>query len=628
MLRAPFLLSLLAIGATLAAQTPTKPPPWWNVQDDVTVSLSYNFSGPTPFQPTTAVVPSWYSPTVTAFTVPPAVTLIPQLNGHTDVLGIVGSGAPRSGLLKLKVDNDPHLDWVKIFWFQFDSFEGASGSIRKAIEQDLGQYKRTIVSETSVPLGSGWNQVTIEAQLIPQPGDETVDWTMTETALGAVAIDNLFVSSKCVKPGPDETGDAMGQIEGFAIDLTNSTGADCRAAAVTFGPAPTFARSYWISTRATLTGAFHQVIRLNQSGGPISTTPLPQSTVTAPSGATDLAVETVQIAPGVVQQFVYALVDSRTAATNGVVLYQIDASSGLLVGAVPLPSFPALVAVPNQDLGLAFDPSGNTGQGTFWVTATTQLGNGVALEFARNGVLLDTKSNLPPQCGGLGYDDALGNFYGFSSAVQASPSGPVQVNGFEWSGYDFALTGNRFCGDLTLANPGGPRGGVARGFDVYRTRGSLTSELRLVCVVQAANRQYLYELAGPFGFGWSQFGRCKMRGGVPFLGNNNFQVALTGVPDALFGMMYLGFSNTTYSGLPLPLPLTTLGMPEGSLSISLDISGPLAPPSAPGEFSLGIAIPPTPLLGYAPVFFQWILLDPNVPGFLAASQAGKTVLYP
>ena len=266
MLRAPFLLSLLAVGATLAAQTPTKPPPWWNVQDDVTVSLSYNFSGPTPFQPTTAVVPSWYSPTVTAFTVPPAVTLIPQLNGHTDVLGIVGSGAPRSGLLKLKVDNDPHLDWVKIFWFQFDSFEGASGSIRKAIEQDLGQYKRTIVSETSVPLGSGWNQVTIEAQLIPQPGDETVDWTMTETALGAVAIDNLFVSSKCVKPGPDETGDAMGQIEGFAIDLTNSTGADCRAAAVTFGPAPTFARSYWISTRATLTGAFHQVIRLNQSG--------------------------------------------------------------------------------------------------------------------------------------------------------------------------------------------------------------------------------------------------------------------------------------------------------------------------------------------------------------------------
>jgi hypothetical protein len=38
--------------------------------------------------------------------------------------------------------------------------------------------------------------------------------------------------------------------------------------------------------------------------------------------------------------------------------------------------------------------------------------------------------------------------------------------------------------------------------------------------------------------------------------------------------------------------------------------------------------PPSVLLAYAPVFFQWILLDPNVPGFLAASQAGKTVLYP
>jgi hypothetical protein len=93
--------------------------------------------------------------------------------------------------------------------------------------------------------------------------------------------------------------------------------------------------------------------------------------------------------------------------------------------------------------------------------------------------------------------------------------------------------------------------------------------------------------------------------------------------------MYLGFSNTTYNGLPLPLPLGTLGMPESTLSIALDVSDVLRPPTAPGEFVVPVPLPPpSVLLAYAPVFFQWILLDPNVPGFLAASQAGKTVLYP
>jgi hypothetical protein len=51
-------------------------------------------------------------------------------------------------------------------------------------------------------------------------------------------------------------------------------------------------------------------------------------------------------------------------------------------------------------------------------------------------------------------------------------------------------------------------------------------------------------------------------------------------------------------------------------------------PSGAGEFTMPVPIPPTAALAYAPMFFQWILLDPNVPGLLAASTAGKTVLYP
>ena len=642
--RAPLhLLALATLGATIAAQSPAKTPPWWGVQDEVTVSLYWDFNTPFPagqptLAPTLQVVPSWYNNPVpvTAWTAPSSLTWIAALNGHVGVLGLVGTGTPRTALLTLKVDNDPHLDWVKIFQYQFDSFKGASGNVKSAIEQDLAQYKRTIVSQSSVPLPNGWEQVTIEAQLIPQPGDEAVDWTLTENALGSVGIDNLFVSSKCVKVD-DDANDAMGKRIGPIIPMTALTGLDCVGVAVTEGPAPLFQRRLWVGTRTQSAVGTHSVLQIDDSGPTpvvIGTTLLTGNTfATVPRGPQDLAVETIQLVGGGTQQVVRLLVDRRPSG-GPLVIRRIDAATGVLQTAADIPlALPlALQTVgAGTDMGLAFDPSGNVGAGSYWISATDLSNNGLLIEFSRNGTFLDvigqgpTGAQLPSQCSGLGYDEALGNFFGFSQDIQPSPSGQVQVNGFEVSGYDFALTGNRFCGDLTVP----VRGGVARGLDVYRSRSSGRSELRLVCLVEASNgSDFVYELAAPFGFGWSQFGRCRMRGGLPFLGSNNFQVALTGVPDALFGMMYLGFSNTNYLGLPLPLSLTTIGMPESSLSISLDVSGPLMPPTAPGEFVLPISIPPNPLLGYAPVFFQWVLLDPNVPGFMAASQAGKTVIYP
>ena len=114
--------------------------------------------------------------------------------------------------------------------------------------------------------------------------------------------------------------------------------------------------------------------------------------------------------------------------------------------------------------------------------------------------------------------------------------------------------------------------------------------------------------------------------GVPFLGSS-MEVTLTGVPDALFALMFLGFSNTSHLGAPLPLSLAFAGMPESFMSISPAVSTALVPPAAPGEFRMAVPIPPG-LTPYTPVFFQWVVLHPNVPGFLAATQAGKTVLYP
>jgi hypothetical protein len=621
---------LPCLAAALPSQQPENPPPWWGVADNVTVSLYWSFDTPFPAgQPTAtpdfAVVPPWFNPSITRFTATNNVVHLPTFAGHTGVCALVGSGTPQTASLSLKVDNDPHLDWVKIFFFQFEMFEGSSGAIANQIAENLAQYGRATVTESSKPLAGGWQQVTIEAQLFPQPDYEDIDWTFLEGAFGTVAIDNLFVNSKCVKPGPDKDGDALGKVDGFAIDLTTATGgAECQGVAVTEGAAPAFVRSYWVSTRAVLPGASHQVFRLNQAGVAIGTTTLPDTITSAPLGASDLAVERLGAPPGPAQSIVYALVDRRTTPGGNVVLLAIDAGTGQLLPAlhVTLVGFPP---IPPQDFGLAFDPSGNTGAGTFWVTDLS----GNAYEFARNGALLDQRP-VPPGCAGLGYDPVLGMFYGFSRQPRPSPSGPVQVNGFEWSGYDFQPTGVEFCGDLTIPNGAGPRGGFAAGLEVYRRSGGATSQLRLAGIanVPAQNRQFLYELAGPYRFGWSRFGRCGMRGGPPFLGSTTFEVTLRGVPDALFAVMYLGFSNTNYLGTALPIPLATAGMPESFVSISPDVSSALLTPSAVGEFRLPVGIPTAATLGYTPVFFQWVVLDPNVPGFLGASPGGKTVLYP
>lgn len=625
--------SALAIGLVhppAHAQSPEKPPPWWGVQDDVTVSLYWNFDAPfppgaPPVAPNFAVVPPWYNnpAPVTGWTASANVRHVPTLAGHIGVLGLVGTGAPQQATLDLKVDNDPHLDWVKIFWIQFDRFEGASGDVAAKITQSFGGYDRAIVSETSEPIGGGWQRVTIEAQLIPQPDDEDVDWTFLESAFGTAAIDDLYVNSRCIKPRPDEDGDALGFVTAPPINLTLATvGADCLAVAATLAPTPTPQPRYWVAALAANASSPHRVFQLSNTGVVVgATVNLPSTGLAAPLGPTDLCVETLRNSSGaIVQEYVYAIVDERSTPGGAVVLRALDATTGTLVPArdVVLTGFPL---IPPQRFGVAFDPSGDLGLGSFWVSApqiTTPLGSQV-YEFSRMGQLLDTRA-IPAGTTGLAYDDALGNFYCFSREPlnPAPPGGPVQVNGYEVSAYDFETTGARFCGDLTLANPGGPRGGLAAGLDVYRTYGGFRDELRLVCVAEMQNgaQQYVYELAGPFGYGYSRFGRCRMRNGPPFVGAS-FDVALTGVPTSVLAMLFVGFGDAIVPVLP-----------EGVASLLPSVSSAFLAPSAPGEFDLPIALPNVLALGYQPVFFQWVVLDDTAPGLIGLSQAGKTVLYP
>lgn len=628
----PSAMFLAAACGSLVAQTPANPPPWWRVNDDVTVSLFYDFSGATPLQPTLSATPSWYSAAQTAWTLPGNVLVLPSLTTHNSVLAMVGTGAPQTAQLTLKVDNDPHLDWIKVFFFQYDEFKGTSGSVAAAIRKDLGKYGRaTVTEESRVSIGGGWETVTVTAKLVPQPDDEKIDWSFFENAFGTVAIDNLFVNSKCVKPGDDEKGGALGKLDSYLGDLFTTGGVlECRGAAVTQGSAPTFTRTYWVGTRSTTPGSFHQILRLNQTGTLLGSTLLPDSVLSAPLGASDLAV-----APGPLPLSparVYVLVDARPSSPN-VVLRAIDSSTGLYLGITEDLVLPPFAAPIGQPLGLAFDPTGGIqpGDGSFWVSDA----NGVCYEFSRTlpgtQTLLETRpiSVSLPGAGfaGLGYDEKFGRFYGFSPNLRTSPLGPIRVNGFEWSAHSFQATGTEFVGyqDIPLV----PNGGEAIGLDVYRRGG--TGEFRMVCVVRdpLTSHCHLYELEGPYGFGWSQLGTCGMQGGPPFEGGTSFAVTLRGLPTASLAILYGGFSNTTFSGSPLPLPLALLGpgFEESHLSVSLDVNLGAYTPTTPGRFVAPVPLPPAAGLHNVPVFFQWIPFDTSVPGLMAMSHAGKTVVY-
>ncbi|MBL8755958.1 MAG: hypothetical protein JNK15_21865 [Planctomycetes bacterium] len=626
------LLAGLLLGPLALAQVPTDPPPWWGKADNQTVSLYWNFD--TGLTPTFAVVPAWYNPAVTVFANSGPLSLIPAVSGNA--LGILGNGTTRAASADLTVDNDPYPDWIKIFWFQFDVLEGTSGSVVSEIEKSLG-YDRAIVAEKSASLGNGWDRVTVQAQLVPQPDDEGIDWSFLSTG-ASVAIDNLFVNSKCVKPGPDETGDAMGDVENRQDVSAALGGARARGVAVTQVPGGALARTYWVSKSGSGSGTNHELVRLDLSGpSPIAigSTVLAASTTTVPQGPGDLAVETTTNAAGVItQQIVWALIDLR--ATGGVLTLQgVDAATGTSQ-LLPIPAFPSVAVVPalTQTLGLTYDPHGNGGLGSFWISFNDAGGTGRMREFARsNGAPLETHS-IPSGCAGLAYDDTLGNFYGFSNTPLPTPQGQIQVNGFEWSGYDFQPTGNRFCGDLTLGF--GQRGGQATGLEVYRRRvpGQLRAPLTMACVATTdagtpAETQWIYELSGPFGFGYSVLGRCGMNNGPAFVNTPNFEVTLDGVPNSLFALLFVGFSNSTSAIGPLPFDLQPLlGWEESILSVSPDVSSPLLLPTTTGRFVQPVPIPNNPALGYAPIYFQWLVLDSSITGFFAMTQAGKTVIYP
>ncbi|MCA8973536.1 MAG: hypothetical protein KDC98_02390 [Planctomycetes bacterium] len=619
------LLSALAttlLNGLLAAQTPLDPPPWWGVSDDRTLSLYWDFSGPAPFTPQiVGGTPNWYVANNTRAVITGPLQIIPSLAGHSDVLGLAAGAAPAR--LDLTVDNDPHLNWVKIFDFQFDVYEGTAGSIIESLAKDLLQYDRSSMTWDSVPIGNGWETVTVKAELWPQPDDEEINWSFLSDAVSDTGIDNLFVSSKCVKVGDaDETGEGIGDVDtGFGttgLDLLNATGADCQAVAVIENTATT-QRTYWVTALATGPGLSHSIVRLDQAGSVTGTTPVPFTSATAPRGITDLAVMVRRPNPLAAYEpvGVYGLV-YLAAGTIQLIGYDLN---GLPLPSIPVTGLPALAGA---DYGLAYNPSGESGGGIFLLTDPTA---GRAYEVsATTGAYLPrpTPITIPIGTTGAGYDHVFGNYYLWSQQPLSTSVGLVRTSGAEISAFDFEPTGTRFWGNLQVPNPGGAPGGVASGLEVYRRS---NGDFRIACVARTTTGNRLYELKGPFKFGRSLHGVTHMDG-LPFAGSNNFAITLDGLrPAALFAVLYVGFSNTSSSGLPLPFSLAGFGLEESQVLVSVNhMHSQLIGQQGSGQFRFLMPVMPQFFRGTS-LYFQWLVFDPAVQNGLAMSSAGKTLIY-
>jgi len=621
----PSSLLLALASATATAQTPENPPPWWGVQDEDTVSLAWDFDNGAgalpPSTPDFQVAASWYQNPTPWSSTGAALQFVPSLQGHVGVYALTSAGAPQATSLKLFVANDPRLDYIKQFYIQYDEYDPNGDGLSASITQQLSKYGRAKVTTERVPQTGGWDQVTVTATLWPQPDDEEVDWTFELGQAGTLALDNVFVSTRCVKY-IEELDEALGEVTsegGQPVNMTAVTGRECRAAAVTRPPAAGAPRRLWIAAFGAA-GQSHDLLEVDPGAqAVVNSFPLPTTPGASPSGPMDMTTETAFPAGGPPQEWVYTLL--RTA-NGALAIDAFNVNTGLfdplksrLIGAANVPF------ATNQRLGLAFDPDGDLGLGSFWITGQTAAPPNTwrAFEYAATGAATQPLGDIPVPAAttGFTYDAALGNFYAFGREPVPRPTGGVsRVNGYEISAYDNSATGVRFCGDLRIPNTLGPDGGLAAAVSMYRRFDTPNRESRLVCLAEVGPDQYYYELAGAYRYGYSRFGTMGMQGGPPFLGGS-FDVTLRGVPNSIFALLILGNS-------PNNLPIFI----EGDLSVVSFGNAGISLPVAPGRFSVPLAIPANAALSYFQLYSQWFVFDTTAPNNRGLSEAGKTVLYP
>jgi hypothetical protein len=117
--------------------------------------------------------------------------------------------------------------------------------------------------------------------------------------------------------------------------------------------------------------------------------------------------------------------------------------------------------------------------------------------------------------------------------------------------------------------------------------------------------------------------------GVPAIGTT-VAVTLSEVGAGLPAIFFLGVSNTNWLGIPLPFPLTSVGMPGCFLATSVEILLPTA--TAPvgsigGSAAVALPIPNNASLVGLSLYAQWLVLNPLGSSSLGATTKGLELTF-
>jgi hypothetical protein len=113
-------------------------------------------------------------------------------------------------------------------------------------------------------------------------------------------------------------------------------------------------------------------------------------------------------------------------------------------------------------------------------------------------------------------------------------------------------------------------------------------------------------------------------GDRPWIGEP-FDVDVSSMPNNSSVFLYIGVSNTTFSGIPLPLDLGIIGM--FGCNLLTDVVGAPQLTNVGGSARLSLVVPNRTALTGLPIYFQAIVFDPGAnPGNAVISNGGAATL--
>lgn len=113
--------------------------------------------------------------------------------------------------------------------------------------------------------------------------------------------------------------------------------------------------------------------------------------------------------------------------------------------------------------------------------------------------------------------------------------------------------------------------------------------------------------------------RLAAHGGLPWLGDV-VVVEVRGLPPTAPAVVHVGYSDTVWGAVPLPIRLDPLGMPGCSIFASIDAISPLANQGGTARFALPVPVDANLIGGR--LFVQAIAIDPPANPFGATTTNG------